>query len=64
MIHIHLFVSFILRATISFVIENALVKGVGFPSDVKVTDENTIEFLDNGSVSWFFINQSLIMSGN
>ena len=51
MIHIHLFVSFILRATISFVIENALVKGVGFPSDVKVTDENTIEFLDNGSVS-------------
>lgn len=49
MIHIHLFISFILRATISFVIENALVHGVGFPSDVRVTEDNTIEFLDTGS---------------
>lgn len=49
LIHIHLFISFILRATISFVIENALVNGVGFPSDVNITEDNTIEFLDNGS---------------
>lgn len=44
--------SFILRATISFVIENALVHGVGFRSDVRVTEDNTIEFLDNGSVGF------------
>ena len=51
LIHIHLFISFILRATISFVIENALVRGVGFPSDIKITGDNTVEFLDNGPVS-------------
>ena len=32
-------------------IENALVRGVGFPSDVKITGDNTVEFLDNGPVS-------------
>ena len=60
LIHIHLFVSFILRATISFVIENALVHGVGFPSDVKVTDDNTMEFLDNGSVSTIYYINALV----
>ncbi|KAK3587871.1 hypothetical protein CHS0354_019760 [Potamilus streckersoni] len=47
-IHINLFVSFILRATISFVKENVLVNGVGFPSDIKIGPCGKLEFLNNG----------------
>lgn len=48
-IHINLFVSFIFRAIISFVKENALVKGVGFSFDVEVDENGDVLFLDNSS---------------
>nr|KAG5704100.1 hypothetical protein BaRGS_017604 [Batillaria attramentaria] len=38
-IHLNLFASFILRATMSFMKENLLVEGLGFHSDVIETDD-------------------------
>ena len=55
-IHINMFVSFILRATISFVKENALVASVGFSFDVEYKSNGEVVFLDNGSVSQSRIN--------
>lgn len=46
-----MFVSFILRATISFVKENVLVNSVGFSFDVKYDQNGDVVFLNNGSVS-------------
>ncbi|XP_052247026.1 parathyroid hormone/parathyroid hormone-related peptide receptor-like isoform X23 [Dreissena polymorpha] len=48
-IHINLFVSFTLRAIISFVKENALVNGVGFSIDVTQTQEGQTVFLEDSS---------------
>ncbi|KAJ8313629.1 hypothetical protein KUTeg_008190 [Tegillarca granosa] len=47
-IHINLFGSFMLRAAISFLKENLLVRGVGFPSDVRFTEDDRIEFINEG----------------
>ncbi|KAK7493196.1 hypothetical protein BaRGS_00015533, partial [Batillaria attramentaria] len=45
-IHLNLFASFILRATMSFMKENLLVEGLGFHSDVIETDDG-IQFKEN-----------------
>ena len=49
-IHINLFVSFIFRAIISFVKENALVRQAGFSFDVDVDKNGNIQFLEDSSV--------------
>ncbi|XP_045168506.2 secretin receptor-like isoform X2 [Mercenaria mercenaria] len=48
-IHINLFVSFIFRAIISFVKENALKQGVGLSFDVEVAKNGNIQFLEDSS---------------
>ncbi|XP_060584374.1 secretin receptor-like isoform X2 [Ruditapes philippinarum] len=48
-IHINLFVSFIFRAIISFVKENALVNQVGFSFDVEVATNGNVRFLEDSS---------------
>lgn len=45
--------SFILRAAISFLKENMLVHGLGFPSDVRQDGDN-VEFIQEGTVSKTF----------
>ncbi|CAG5128593.1 unnamed protein product, partial [Candidula unifasciata] len=50
-IHINLFASFILRASFSFMKENILVEGVGFPSDV-ITDGDAPVVFKNESSHW------------
>jgi hypothetical protein len=45
-----LFVSFIFRAIISFVKENALVNQVGFSFDVEVATNGNVRFLEDSSV--------------
>lgn len=50
-IHINLFISFIFRATISFVKENALVKNVGFSFDLEVNDDGVVHFYTDSSVN-------------
>ncbi|XP_076461572.1 secretin receptor-like isoform X2 [Babylonia areolata] len=48
-IHLNLFGSFILRASISFMKENLLVEGLGFPSDVIETPDGGVAFKENVS---------------
>ncbi|RUS82924.1 hypothetical protein EGW08_009308 [Elysia chlorotica] len=68
-IHLNLFVSFILRAAISFMKEKLLVAGLGFPSDVEPDefDENKFIF-KNGSTHWqcklFFTCFNYILGAN
>ncbi|KAK3791348.1 hypothetical protein RRG08_012531 [Elysia crispata] len=68
-IHLNLFVSFILRASISFMKEKLLVAGLGFPSDVEPDefDENKFIF-KNGSTHWqckmFFTCFNYILGAN
>ncbi|XP_052811017.1 parathyroid hormone/parathyroid hormone-related peptide receptor-like isoform X2 [Mya arenaria] len=66
-IHINLFLSFILRAIISFVKENALVNGVGFSFDVEQSGDGKIRFLPN-SPHWecktFFSVFNYILGAN
>ena len=49
-IHLNLFVSFILRATFSFLKENLLIQGLGFPSDVR-QHGGGVEFLGDTQVN-------------
>ncbi|XP_041366702.1 secretin receptor-like [Gigantopelta aegis] len=49
-IHLNLFVSFILRATFSFLKENILVQGLGFPVDVR-QHKGGVEFIE-GTEHW------------
>ncbi|KAL4222161.1 Parathyroid hormone/parathyroid hormone-related peptide receptor [Mactra antiquata] len=48
-IHVNLFMSFIFRATISFIKENALVKNVGFSFDLEVTENQEVHFYEDSS---------------
>ncbi|KAI0226802.1 hypothetical protein LSAT2_022740 [Lamellibrachia satsuma] len=48
-LHVNLFLSFILRASISFLKDNALIEGIGFPSDVTYNDEGQLLFNENGT---------------
>ncbi|XP_033762369.1 secretin receptor-like isoform X2 [Pecten maximus] len=48
-IHVHMFVSFMLRAAISFMKENMLVEGVGFRADVTTTPTGAIQFIPEGT---------------
>ncbi|XP_025095429.1 secretin receptor-like isoform X2 [Pomacea canaliculata] len=50
-IHLNLFASFILRASVSFMKENLLVAGLGFPSDVIQTPDSVF-FLNQNSPHW------------
>ncbi|BFZ02420.1 hypothetical protein BsWGS_05457 [Bradybaena similaris] len=50
-IHVNLFISFILRASISFMKENLLVGALGFPGDVIEDGGNSVIF-KNGSLHW------------
>ncbi|CAC5389829.1 PTHR1 [Mytilus coruscus] len=65
-IHIHLFISFILRASISFMKENLLVNGTGFPSDIREINGN-LEFITEGT-HWqcklFFTSFHYILATN
>lgn len=47
-IHINLFISFILRAAISFMKETMLVQGVGFESDIRRTSDGIV-FIGEGT---------------
>ncbi|XP_012944751.1 parathyroid hormone/parathyroid hormone-related peptide receptor, partial [Aplysia californica] len=51
-IHLNLFFSFILRASFSFMKENLLVQGLGFPSDVTRPSEDGPFIFKNGSTHW------------
>ncbi|XP_076472966.1 vasoactive intestinal polypeptide receptor 1-like [Babylonia areolata] len=46
-VHLNLFVTFILRASVSFLKDNLLVKGIGFPSDVIQTPSGAVTFRPN-----------------
>lgn len=48
-IHINLFASFMIRASFSFMKENLLVSGVGFPIDVTESSNGLVEFKSEGS---------------
>ncbi|XP_021371089.1 secretin receptor-like isoform X2 [Mizuhopecten yessoensis] len=48
-IHVNMFVSFMLRAAISFMKENMLVEGVGFRADVTTTHTGAIQFIPEGT---------------
>ncbi|XP_069110562.1 secretin receptor-like isoform X1 [Argopecten irradians] len=48
-IHVHMFVSFMLRAAISFMKENMLVEGVGFHGDVTTSPTGAIQFIPEGT---------------
>ncbi|KAH9489663.1 Parathyroid hormone/parathyroid hormone- peptide receptor [Bulinus truncatus] len=50
-IHLNLFFSFILRASFSFMKENLLVGGLGFPSDV-IRDQSDVLMFKNGTSHW------------
>ncbi|XP_059159158.1 secretin receptor-like, partial [Physella acuta] len=66
-IHLNLFFSFILRASISFMKENLLVKGLGFPGDV-TRDKNNFLIFKNESTHWecklFFACFNYILGAN
>lgn len=49
-IHLNLFASFILRASVSFMKENLLVSGLGFPSDVIQTPDSVFFMKQNSPV--------------
>ncbi|KAL3832263.1 hypothetical protein ACJMK2_023923 [Sinanodonta woodiana] len=48
-IHVHLFMSFILRAVISLVRDSRMVQGLGFPGDIAYEENGNIYFLKEGS---------------
>ncbi|XP_022307206.2 secretin receptor-like isoform X2 [Crassostrea virginica] len=48
-IHVNLFASFMIRASFSFMKENLLVSGVGFPNDVTESANGLVEFKSEGS---------------
>ncbi|XP_055886686.1 secretin receptor-like isoform X3 [Biomphalaria glabrata] len=50
-IHLNLFFSFILRASFSFMKENLLVEGLGFPDDI-IQDSNGVNIFKNESSHW------------
>ena len=50
-IHLNLFLSFILRAMISFIKKGAMVEDTGFPSDVYYDKYGQLHFLETGLVS-------------
>ncbi|XP_041366993.1 parathyroid hormone/parathyroid hormone-related peptide receptor-like [Gigantopelta aegis] len=47
-LHINLFLSFILRALVSFVKDFSFVGNVGLQSDVRRRDDGTLEFIESG----------------
>ncbi|KAK3578748.1 hypothetical protein CHS0354_010131 [Potamilus streckersoni] len=48
-IHVHMFMSFILRAVISLVRDTVMVQGLGFPGDIAFKENGNIYFLETGS---------------
>lgn len=50
-VHVNMFVSFILRAIISFLKDMLLVQGLGFSFDVVQTLTDTVLFTERGTVS-------------
>ena len=50
-VHINLFLSFILRAVLSFLKDILMVQGLGFSFDVQKTALNSVVFINKGSVS-------------
>ncbi|KAL3832262.1 hypothetical protein ACJMK2_023922 [Sinanodonta woodiana] len=49
LIHVNLFMSFILRAVICLVRDSVMVQGLGFPGDIAFRDNGNIYFLEIGS---------------
>ncbi|KAK6165905.1 hypothetical protein SNE40_022720 [Patella caerulea] len=66
-IHINLFASFILRASISFMKENLLVQGVAFSADVKILPNGQLSYIEEGT-HWqcklFFTTFHYILGAN
>ena len=50
-VHLNLFLSFILRASLAFLRENLMVDGLGLPIDVTVGPNGTVTFNPEGTVS-------------
>ncbi|GFO14654.1 parathyroid hormone/parathyroid hormone-related peptide receptor [Plakobranchus ocellatus] len=67
-IHLNLFMSFILRAAISFMKEKLLVAGLGFHFDVERDEEQERFIFKNGSIHWecklFFTCFNYILGAN
>jgi hypothetical protein len=51
MLHLHLFLSFILRAFITLLIDVLFVKGVGLSKDVEVDEGGLVDFKTDRNVS-------------